>query len=204
MSATARHTLGEDQLPGGEVLGEAFFARGSDEVAADLIGKIVWSRGYGGGRLAEVEAYLPSGDPASHAAPGKTRRNAAMFGPPARLYVFLSYGVHRLLNLVCDEEDVGSAVLVRAFEPLRAGPGDEIGVGARGPGIAGRLLGVGLEMSGLSLGDESGLFVVDDGTRPQVGRTVRVGISKGAQLPLRHYMIGSRYVSGPPRMIEEM
>jgi 3-methyladenine DNA glycosylase Mpg len=58
-------------------------------------------------------------------------------------------------------------------------------------------------MSGVSLGEESGLCVVDDGTRPQVGRTVRVGISRGVQLPLRHYMIGSRYVSGPPRMIEE-
>ncbi len=203
MSATARHTLCEDWLPAGEVLGEAFFARGSDEVAGDLIGKIVWRRGYGGGRLTEVEAYLPSGDPASHAAPGKTRRNVAMFGPPGRLYVFLSYGVHRLLNFVCDDEDVGSAVLVRGFEPLMAGPGGQIGEGARGPGIVGRLLGVGLEMSGLSLGEESGLFVVDDGARPQAGRTVRVGISRGVQLPLRHYMIGSRYVSSPPRMIEE-
>jgi DNA-3-methyladenine glycosylase len=203
MSASAPHCLPEEFLPSGEVLTDAFFARGSDEVAADLIGKIVWRRGFGGGRLAEVEAYLPVGDPASHAAPGKTRRNAAMFGPAGRLYVFLSYGVHRLVNFVCDEEHVGSAVLVRALEPLEAAAEHEAGRGARGPGMVGRLLGVELEMSGLALGEESGLFVVDDGMRPGVGRTVRVGISRGARLPLRHYMVGSRYVSGPPRMIEE-
>jgi DNA-3-methyladenine glycosylase len=203
MSASARHTLPQDLLPAGELLTDAFFARGAGEVADDLVGKIVWRRGFGGGRLAEVEAYLPVGDPASHAAPGETRRNAAMFGPPGRLYVFLSYGVHRLLNFVCDEEGVGSAVLVRSLEPLGDGPGSGASEGARGPGIVGRLLGVELGMSGLALGEESGLFVVDDGMRPDVGRTVRVGITRGVQLPLRHYMIGSRYVSGPPRMIGE-
>lgn len=96
-----------------------FFDRPSDEVAPDLIGKILWRTGVGGGRLTEVEAYLPVGDPASHAFRGKTKRNAAMFGPSGHIYVYLSYGIHVLLNLVCDEEDVGSAVLVRAFEPVR-------------------------------------------------------------------------------------
>ena len=67
-------------------------------MAPDLIGKILWSPGLGGGRLTEVEAYLPVEDPASHAARGPTKRNAAMFGPPGTIYVFLSYGVHYLLN----------------------------------------------------------------------------------------------------------
>ncbi len=87
-------------------------------MAPDLIGKILWREGVGGGRLTEVEAYLPDDDPACHAACGPTRRNAAMFGPPGTVYVYLSYGVHVLLNLVCDREQVGSAVLIRSFEPL--------------------------------------------------------------------------------------
>ena len=189
------------QVPEGEVLPESFFARSSDEVAAELIGKILWRQGFGGGRLTEVEAYLPVDDPASHAAAGKTRRNAAMFGPPGHLYVFLSYGVHLLLNLVCDREGVGSAVLVRSYGPIDGKDGTADW--ARGPGVVGRRLGASLDMSGLRLGEESGVFVVDDGERPRVGRTVRVGISRGGGLALRHYMIGSRCVSGPARMIEE-
>src|SRR5660397_229292 len=78
-----------------------FFARPSPVVAADLVGKIIWRHGIGGGRLVEVEAYLPSGDEACHAAQGKTARNAMMFGPPGSLYVHVSYGVHHLLNLDC-------------------------------------------------------------------------------------------------------
>jgi DNA-3-methyladenine glycosylase len=189
--------------PTGEVTPAEFFARGSDEVATDLIGKVVWRTGFGGGRLTEVEAYLPVGDEASHAAPGKTRRNAAMFGPPGRLYVFLSYGVHFLLNFVCDTEGVGAAVLVRSFEPLAAEGMTAAGQGARGPGVVGRALGISLEMSGCALGEESGMFVLDDGFRPATARAIRVGISRGQQLPLRHYMLGSRYVSGPARLIEE-
>jgi len=96
----------------------AFFARPSSEVAPELIGKVLWREGVGGGRLTEVEAYLPVGDPACHAAGGRTARNASMFGPPGHVYVYLSYGIHVLLNLVCEEEGVGSAVLVRSFAPV--------------------------------------------------------------------------------------
>ncbi len=105
-------------LPPGRALKAEFFARSADEVAPDLVGKIVWRAGVGGGRLTEVEAYLPENDPACHAARGRTPRNAAMFGPPGCLYVFLSYGMHVLLNVVCDLESRGSAVLIRSFEPL--------------------------------------------------------------------------------------
>ena len=104
-------------------MGADFFARPSNEVAPELIGKILWSPERGGGRLTEVEAYLPQDDPASHAAHGPTRRNAAMFGPPGTIYVFLSYGVHYLFNLVCDKREVAAAVLIRAMEaPGRARP----------------------------------------------------------------------------------
>jgi DNA-3-methyladenine glycosylase len=174
------------------MLAPEFFSRPSDEVAADLIGKILWRPGLGGGRLTEVEAYLPEADPASHAARGATGRNAAMFGPPGTLYVFLSYGVHYLLNLVTDERGVGSAVLVRAFEALE---GDIGGTSRCGPGRVGSALGVTPQLNGLPLGDRSGIFVLDDGSRPRVGLTTRIGISRGAALPLRYYAADSKCVS---------
>ncbi len=124
-----------------------------------------------------------------------------MFGPPGCLYVFLSYGVHCLLNIVCDRVELGSAVLIRSYQPAGKGAADGDTGGARGPGVVGRALGIGLEMSGLPLGEESGVFVLDDGVRLEVGRTKRVGISQGADLALRHYIVGSRYVSGPAWMI---
>jgi DNA-3-methyladenine glycosylase len=189
------------KLPAGAVLPAAFFARPSDEVAADLVGKVLWRLGVGGGRVSEVEAYLSAEDPASHAARGRTARNSPMFGPPGCLYVFLSYGVHCLLNIVCDRVGLGSAVLIRSYQPAdEGGPRGGEG-GARGPGLVGRSLGIGLELSGLPLGGQSGVFVVDDGVRPEVGRARRVGISQGADLALRHYIVGSRYVSGPAWMI---
>jgi len=184
------------RLPPGRVLTAEFFARPSEQVAPDLIGKIVWALGRGGGRLTEVEAYLPKDDPACHAARGMTRRNAAMFGPPGHIYLFLSYGVHLLLNLVCERQGVGSAVLIRSFEPLGR-PGGLEGVGARGPGLVGRALGVRREMNGASLGPASGLYIIDDGHQPEVAVTTRVGISRGQHLPLRYYMKGSRFVSRP-------
>jgi len=187
-------------------------------VAAELVGKILWRAKVGGGRLTEVEAYLPQGDPACHAFHGRTKRNAAMFGPPGHIYVYLSYGLHVLLNLVCDKEGVGSAVLIRSFEPLgdvrvllhnrglarrlnaqrlkeRTASDAELSVG---PGRVGQALGLHLGLNGLRLGVASGLYVIDDGYQAVVGRTNRVGISRGDHLLLRYYMVGSEYVSRRP------
>jgi DNA-3-methyladenine glycosylase len=189
-------------MPAGSVLGPDFFARPSDVVAPELIGKILWSPERGGGRLSEVEAYLPVSDPASHAVCGPTRRNAAMFGPPGTIYVFLSYGVHYLLNLVCDHPEIGSAVLIRGFEalPVDVAAARESGVERElsvcGPGRVGKSLAVHPGLNGLPLGAASGLYVMDDGARPEVGMATRVGISRGAALPLRYYLKGSRCVTG--------
>ena len=200
MSVSPAHASDPVELPGGLVLDGRFFDRPADVVARDLIGKVLWSRRRGGGRLSEVEAYLPENDPACHAACGFTKRNAPMFGPPGTIYVFLSYGVHHLLNLVCDQPTVGSAVLIRSFEPL---PWDEGGAWERsvpgsscGPGRVGKTLGIHPALNGLPLGDASGVFVLDDGARPEVAVSARVGISRGQTLPLRYYMEGSRYVTG--------
>lgn len=158
-----------------------------------------------------MEAYLPQGDPACHAANGRTLRNAAMFGPAGRIYVYRSYGIHVLLNLVCDAEAVGSAVLVRSFEPMgdagliRRNRGIADGLDSRavscGPGRVGEALGLRLDLNGLPLGKASGLFVVDDGARPRVGVATRIGISRGDGLLLRYYMQGSKFISRAPRTI---
>ena len=192
-----------------------FFARPSPVVAADLVGKIIWRHGIGGGRLVEVEAYLPNGDEACHAAQGKTARNAMMFGPPGSLYVYVSYGVHHLLNLVCGEEGIPSAVLIRAFQPwkadlnLRRMRGDDNGDMpvrdiASGPGRAGQALGLDLTWNGQSLGRESGLIVADDGQRSAVQRTARIGISKADDLLLRYIAPGSEFLSRSPRWGENV
>lgn len=224
---------GRDLVPRGRLVLADFFARPSDVVAPELIGKILWREGVGGGRLTEVEAYLPNNDPACHAFRGPTRRNAAMFGPPGCVYVYLSYGIHVLLNLVCDRENVGSAVLVRSFEPvgdtsvlhlnrktnrravlrkkevldgdlqylgLRGTGGANDSSGERhwlscGPGRVGDALGLGLDLNGLLLGKHSGLYVIDDGNAPRVARTTRVGVSRGAELPLRFYALDSPFVT---------
>src|SRR5919108_2844791 len=92
-----------------------FFARSVHEVAPELIGATLLVDGVGG-PIVEVEAYDHE-DPAAHGYRGRTERNASMFGPPGRAYVYRSYGIHWCLNLVCEEEGTASAVLVRALEP---------------------------------------------------------------------------------------
>lgn len=215
----ARYPVGMKGSPPGRVVPAEFFTEPSDVVGPALIGKILWVRGVGGGRLTEVEAYLPEGDPASHAAPGPSARNAAMFLRGGHVYLYRSYGIHICLNVVCDREGVGSAVSIRSFEPLGdvaglyrnreiAGRvrGESAGSGrgskaathtwlSCGPGRVGQALGLHMGLNGLPLGKGSGIFILDDGARPGLGCTTRIGISRAASLPLRFYSKGSEYVS---------
>jgi DNA-3-methyladenine glycosylase len=188
----------------------SFFARPADEVAADLVGKILWRRGVGAGRLVEVEAYLPGVDPAAHGYRGVTVRNRALFGPPGVLYVYQSYGIHRCVNVSCLAEGQGTGVLFRALEPtgelgiMRRNRGDASSALpaerlASGPGNLGRALGADLGWNALPIGEESGIFILDDGVRPQVERTRRIGISLARELPLRYIIPSSRFLSRGPR-----
>lgn len=191
----------------GRVIPASFFARPADVVAPELIGKILWREGVGGGRLVEVEAYLPADDPACHAHRGMTPRNRAMFGRPGTIYVYISYGIHLLLNLVCDVEGVGAAVLVRALEPLgdvsalvqNRGLDTRIRSLVSGPGRVGQALGLDLSWNSVRLGVESGLSVLDDGSAPAVEATTRVGVGSGGNLALRYILPDSGYLSRPPR-----
>ena len=141
-----------------------------------------------------------------------------MFGQPGTVYLYRSYGIHVLLNFVCEAEGVGSAVLVRSFAPMggterlecnrRMAGTRRRGVDSasrpnfrgldlsRGPGRVGQALGLSLGLNGLPLGARSGLFVIDDGWRREVACTTRVGITRGDCLLLRYCMIGSTYVTG--------
>src|SRR5438874_8136458 len=102
-------------------LDRSFYNRPTLDVARDLIGKVLVHHRRGvltSGIIVEVEAYIGESDPACHAAPGPTRRNAPLYGPPGHAYVYLNYGMHWLVNVVTEAEGSPAAVLIRALEPL--------------------------------------------------------------------------------------
>jgi len=184
------------QEPGAD---QGFWTRHPAQVAADLIGWEVLVDGVGG-RIVETEAYHHE-DPASHSFPGPTARNAAMFGPPGRAYVYRSYGVHWCLNFVCGE-DPGSAVLIRALEPtagldlmrLRRGQGDLRAL-CSGPGKLCQALAVTRDHDGLPL--DHAPFALTAGQARSVRAGHRIGISKAADVPWRFGQAGSRFLSRP-------
>ena len=135
-----------------------FYARPVLDVARSLVGCVV-RHGRGSGRIVETEAYHDT-EPASHAFAGLTPRTQTLFGPPGIAYVYRSYGIHALLNAVCEDERTGAGVLIRALEPLtgeramRARRGrDRLEDLCSGPGKLTQALGIGLERNGTSLVD---------------------------------------------------
>jgi DNA-3-methyladenine glycosylase len=194
------HCACEKPLKGRE-LTQSFFARSVHEVAPDLIGATFLVGGVGG-RIVEVEAYHHT-DPAAHSYGGLTTRNAVMFGPPGRVYVYRSYGIHWCLNFVCEAEGSASAVLIRALEPTdgldamrrRRGICDERLLCA-GPGRLCQALAVTNALNGAALHKEPFTLIV----RPAPVEVVagpRIGISKAADLPWRYGWAGSRFLSKP-------
>ncbi|MCE5192060.1 MAG: DNA-3-methyladenine glycosylase [Actinomycetia bacterium] len=183
-----------------------FFARGTVDVARELLGKVLVSRTQDtvtGGRIVEVEAYLGADDAGSHAATrGITRRNAVMYGPPGRAYVYFTYGNHHMLNLVTEAEGVAGAVLVRAIEPqigidamIARRRGVQVARLCDGPGKLASALGITLADNGIEL--SSGRIDVLDAPAPHesVIHSGRVGLSVGHELQLRFYLAGNGYVS---------
>jgi DNA-3-methyladenine glycosylase len=187
------------------ILDPSFYGGETEQVARSLLGKVLvhqTPQGLTAGRLVEVEAYLYRGDPACHAARGRTARNAAMFGPAGTAYVYLIYGIHYCFNVVTGKEGEGEAVLVRALEPLtgleimRERRGTvQAGRLCSGPGKLCRAMAIGPAQNGASLCREP-FYLADDGFLPgDVVSTTRVGITAGADLPLRYYLAGNPYIS---------
>jgi len=181
-----------------------FFDRSVHQVARDLIGCGV-AVGETAGVIVETEAYEAS-DPACHAYIGRTARNEVLFGPPGHAYVYLSYGIHSLLNFVTEREGSASAVLIRALEPThgvelmreRRGREDIEGL-CSGPGKLTEALGVDLSLNGADLLQPP--FDLSERSASwgavEIAASERIGITKAADLPWRYSAAGSRYVSRP-------
>lgn len=155
--------------------------------------------------IVETEAYRPE-DPACHAYKGPTMRNRTMFDRAGLAYVYLSYGTHYLVNVVCEGEGVGSAVLVRALRPLQ---GQDLMVRRRGrssglcdgPGKLSQALGIGAANDGQDL--TYGALTVRRGGPPggEIVATTRIGITRGTDLPWRYLVYGDENVSVRPKAI---
>jgi DNA-3-methyladenine glycosylase len=179
----------------------ALLARAAPDVAQELVGSTLLVDGVGG-VVVETEAYEPD-DPASHSFGGTKARNATMFGPPGRLYVYRSYGIHWCANVVCREDGVGAAVLLRALEPtvgldaMRARRGlDDVRVLAAGPGRLTQALGISGSHDGLDV--LSPPFVLTPPEKPvEVIASRRVGITRATDRLWRYSLAGSSFVSRP-------
>ncbi len=192
-------------------LPRSFFNRDPRIVGRELLGKVLLrreGRTILAGRIVELEAYLGSEDPAAHAAAGKTPRNAVLFGPPGYAYVYFIYGNHYCLNVSCLPEGDAGSLLFRALEPVsglermaanrQLEPWQERLL-ASGPGRLAEALGITrLRDNGKDLLDaRSDLRLVDDGFVPEaIEETLRIGITKAADLPLRFSIAGNLFVSG--------
>jgi DNA-3-methyladenine glycosylase len=189
-------------------LPRSFYSRSSLAVARDLLGRLLVKRVLGGpqlvGRIVESEAYRQD-DPASHSYRGRTARTDVMFGPPGHLYVYFTYGMHHCMNVVTGRDGEGSAVLLRAVEPLeglewmalrRAGPPDPRLLCA-GPARLTQAYGVGRADNGIDLVAGDDLFVAEGSPVPdeRVGVGPRVGITVALERPWRFVELGNPFVS---------
>jgi DNA-3-methyladenine glycosylase len=215
----------------GRVLPRSFYDRPTLDVARGLLGKVVVRRapeGLASGMIVEAEAYVGESDPACHAASGLTRRNEPMYGSPGHAYVYFSYGVHHLLNVVTEVRGFPAAVLIRALEPVdgvdlmrrrravgrsrtrgghRGGSVAPDAALCRGPGNLTRALGITLtenraDLTRSARGAGTGLWIEDRGLEiDEVGWTPRIGIRLGADLAWRCFVARSASVSGRRRPV---
>jgi DNA-3-methyladenine glycosylase len=192
-----------------------FYERPTLEVAKDLIGKLLVHQtrpGIAAGVIVEAEAYIGESDPACHAAPGPTARNAPLYGPPGIAYVYLNYGIHYLVNAVTESEGWPAAVLIRALEPIDGIPlmrrrrlagsskrPSDLAVDdlCRGPGNLTKALGIDLRQN---LRDLTGSPLrIEDRRLPSrpIAWSRRIGVNVGVEQEWRVIATDSPAVSGP-------
>ncbi len=184
-------------------LPRSFYLRKTELVARDLLGKVL-VHGETAGRIVETEAYLGGDDLAAHSSRGVTGRTRVIFGPPGHAYVYLIYGMHECLNIVCEPEGKAGCVLLRALEPVagidvmqeRRPAARRVEDLASGPGRLTRALGITRGLNGVDI--TRGTLTVEHpkDTQPfSVTVTPRVGISQCKDWPLRFLIEGNRFVS---------
>ncbi|MCL2139976.1 MAG: DNA-3-methyladenine glycosylase [Treponema sp.] len=182
------------------VLGKQFFNKPTIELAKALLGKQLSYKNLRG-KIVETEAYLYTGDPGCHASRGMTKRNAPMFGPAGRTYVYFIYGMYHCLNIVSGKTGEGEAVLIRALEPVSGIDAmrqnrktNKIENLCNGPGKLCQAFGITKKHNNLSLFDGD-LEIHNSREKPDIVCTARIGLSLGKNLPLRFYIMGNRFVS---------
>lgn len=179
-----------------------FFDRSVHDVARELVGSTLLYEGRGG-VIVETESY-EADDPACHAYVGLTERTRVLFGPPGYAYVYLSYGIHSLLNAVAEPEGEAAAVLIRALEPThgveemrrRRGGRPDLDL-CSGPGKLTEALGVDLSDNEADLGQPPFLLTAPVGEPLRVVAGPRIGITKAVDRPWRFSAAGNPYVSRP-------
>jgi DNA-3-methyladenine glycosylase len=191
----------------GRILRRDFYDRGTEIVSRELLGAVLECRtdeGVASGTIVETEAYIGEHDAACHAAVGRTRRTEPLYGPPGIAYVYFIYGMHWCINAVTRGEDLPSAVLIRALEPLEGLPlmrrrrpkarsDREL---TNGPGKLCAALGIDRRMNGLPL--QRHPVVIREGEfvrESEIVITPRVGITQAADWPLRFFVRGNPFVS---------
>lgn len=186
-----------------------FFARPTLPVAQALLGCVLVSElpeGRTSGRIVETEGYLGPDDPASHAARLRRGRVTAMWGPPGIAYVYRSYGMHAMLNVVCEAEGRAGAVLIRALEPVEGlelmrsrRRLEETRLLCSGPGRLCQAMGIGLDDHGRDLVSDDRLRIEEGVVVEAVSVGGRIGMSRGVEQPWRFFETGNRFVSAHRR-----
>lgn len=182
----------------------------STAMARYLLGKLVVREIEGErltGRIVETEAYLV-GDAACHGFRGPTPRNKALFLERGHAYVYIAYGVSRMLNVAGGSQGAGTGVLIRALEPLagiafmqRRRGTERLRELTRGPGRLAQALAIELDLDGTDLCAPGPLWLAEDGAAPpKIGTSIRIGITKDVHRELRFYVRGNPFVSGPRRL----
>jgi DNA-3-methyladenine glycosylase len=181
-------------------LGKKFFSQPTVDLAKALLGKYL-CLGDLKGVIVETEAYLYRDDPGCHASRGLTARNAPMFGPAGRAYVYFIYGMYHCLNIVSGKEGEGEAVLIRALEPVRGiekmrrrRKTQKIENLCNGPGKWTQAFGITKKHNNVSLIDGP-LRVFDSRKKPEICTSTRIGLPTGKQPELRYFIKGSKFDS---------
>ena len=207
-------TLAERQSPESDThLERAFYERPTIDVARALLGQVLVSetpQGRTTGRIVETEAYLGADDPASHAARQRTGRVEAMWGEPGIAYVYRSYGIHAMLNVVTEPVGATGAVLIRALEPVigidlmcvrRGLDLEEERLLCSGPGKLCQALAIGLHLHGIDLVTSDRLWIAPGESPSNVSASGRIGITRGQAHPWRYWITDNPHVSAHRRAL---